>query len=50
MRKEEKLIKESIVLAIDALKDDICQDRNAEINKIRAEAIKALTEAFKNIK
>lgn len=49
MNENGKLIKESIVLAIDAIKDDICEGRDPDNNKTRAEAIKALTEAYKNI-
>lgn len=49
MSKSSELIKESIVLAVDAIKDDICEDRDPDNNKTRAEAIKALTEAYKNI-
>lgn len=48
--KIKKLIRESILLAIEAIKDDICSDRDEEKNKARAEAIKTLTEAYKNVK
>lgn len=37
MNENGKLIKESIVLAIDAIKDDICEDRDPDNNKTRAE-------------
>lgn len=50
MKKTEKLILESILIAIEAIKDDICQDTDAEVNKTRAEAIETLTRAAKNIK
>lgn len=50
MKKTEKLMLESILLAIEAIKDDICQDRNEEKNKTRAEAIEVLARAAKLIK
>lgn len=49
-RKDKQLIRESIVLAIDALKDDITGSTDEGANKTRADAIKTLTEAFKNMK
>ena len=49
-RNEKKLIKEAIVLAVSELKDDIFADADANANKTRAEAIRTLTEAFKNVK
>ena len=49
-RKEKKLIRESILLCIEGLKDDITGDRDPDANKTRAEAIKLLTEAYKNVK
>ncbi len=50
MKKVEKLMLESILNAIEEIKDDICQDRDAEKNKTRAEAIEALARAAQNIK
>lgn len=47
--KTKKLIQESIALAIDAIKDDIQVTADQEENLTRAEAIKKLTEAFKNV-
>ena len=49
-RKEKQLIRESILLTIAAIKDDIRSNMDAEANKTRAEAIKTLTEAYKNVK
>lgn len=49
-RKEKKLIRESILFSIEALKDDLTGDRDQDANKTRAEAIKILTEAYKNVK
>lgn len=50
MKKIKKLMAESILIAIEAIKDDICQDTDPEENKTRAEAIETLTRAIKNIK
>lgn len=49
-RKTKRLIREAILLSIDAIKDDITNDADQEANKTRAEAIKTLTEAYKNTK
>lgn len=50
MKKTEKLMLERILNAIEEITDDICQDRDAEKNKTRAEAIEALARAVGNIK
>lgn len=44
--KTKKLIEESIMLAIDSLSEDIQQSGLVEDNKIRAESIKMLAEAY----
>lgn len=44
--KTRKLIEQSIMFAIDQLKEDIGWTRDHEENKARAEAIKALAEAY----
>lgn len=46
MNKTKKLIEESILLAIDSLKDDIIRNADADENKTSAEAIKLLAEAY----
>ena len=46
MNKTKKLIEESILLAIDSIKEDITNTTDIEENKPRAEAIKALAEAY----
>ncbi len=45
-RKTKHLIEESIMLAIDSLSNDIQRSRNEEENKIDAETIKILAEAY----
>ena len=42
----KNLIEESIMLAIDSISQDIQKTMNKEENKIRAESIKALAEAY----
>lgn len=46
MNKTKKLIEQSIFLAIDSIKEDITNTSDIEENKPRAEAIKALAEAY----
>ena len=46
MNRTKKLIEESILLAIDSIKEDITNTADIEENKPRAEAIKALAEAY----
>lgn len=46
MNKTKKLIEESIMLAIDSVSEDIQKHFNEEENKIRAETIKLLAEAY----
>ena len=46
MYKTKKLIAESILLAIDSIKEDITNTADIEENKPRAEAIKTLAEAY----
>ena len=49
MDKTKKMIKESIALAIDAIKDDIQASADEDQNLKRAQAIKILTEAYKDV-
>lgn len=42
----KKLIEESIMLAIDSISEDIQKTTNEDQNKIRAESIKILAEAY----
>lgn len=44
--KTKKLMEQSILLAIDAIKTDICGTVDADENRTRAEAIKMLAEAY----
>ena len=46
MNRTKKLIEESILLAIESIKEDITHCADIEQNKPRAEAIKALAEAY----
>jgi hypothetical protein len=46
MNKTKKLIEESILLAIDSLKDDIIRNPDVDETKTSAEAIKLLAEAY----
>lgn len=46
MKHTKDLIREAILLAIDALKDDICIEADPDKNLTRAQAIKKLTEAY----
>lgn len=46
MNKTKKLIEESIMLAIDSISEDIQKNYHKEENKIRAESIKMLAEAY----
>ena len=46
MNKTKKLIKETIMLAIDSIKEDITNTADDVENKNRAEAIKLLAEAY----
>ena len=47
--KTKKLLQESILLAIDSIREDIQNTADQDENLTRAEAIKKLTEAFKNV-
>lgn len=49
MDKTRKLIKQSILLAISALSDDIQGDADKDNNLTRAEAIKRLAEAYRSV-
>ena len=42
----KQLIEESILLAVDSISEDIQRTVNEEENKVRAEAIKMLAEAY----
>lgn len=42
----KNLIEESIMLAIDSISEDIQKTTNEDQNKIRAESIKILAEAY----
>lgn len=42
----KRLIEESICIAIDNISEDIQKWRNEDQNKVRAEAIKTLAEAY----
>lgn len=46
MNKVKRLMEESILLAIDSLKDDIIRGCDTDENKTSAEAIKVLAEAY----
>lgn len=46
MNKAKKLIEQSILLAIDSISKDIQESCLEDENKIRAESIKALSEAY----
>lgn len=46
MNKTKKLIEQSILLAIDSIREDITNITDIEENKPRAEAIKTLAEAY----
>lgn len=46
MNKTKKLIEESILLAIESIKEDITNTSDIEENKPRSEAIKVLAEAY----
>jgi hypothetical protein len=46
MNKVKRLMEESILLAIDSLKDDIIRNADVDENKTSAEAIKTLAEAY----
>ena len=46
MNKTKKLIEKSILRAIDSIREDITESFRIEENKPRAEAIKALAEAY----
>lgn len=50
MKKEKEMAAEEILRAVEAICDDIESDTCAENNKTRAEAIKVLTEAVKDLK
>lgn len=45
-RKTKQMIEESIMLAIDSVSEDIQKNYDDSENKIRAEAIKTLAEAY----
>ena len=45
-KKTKHLIEESIMLAIDAISEDIQRTANEDENKIRAESIKMLAETY----
>ena len=45
-KSNKHMIEESIMLAIDSVSEDIQETMNTEDNKIRAEAIKTLAEAY----
>lgn len=42
----KNMIEESILLAVDSISEDIQRTRDAEENKVRAESIKMLAEAY----
>lgn len=46
MKKTKKMIEASIMLAIDSISEDIQRSACEEENKIRAESIKLLAEAY----
>lgn len=46
MNKIKKMIEESILFAIDSLKDDIIRTADADDNKKNADSIKVLSEAY----
>ena len=46
MKKTKKMIEQSIMLAIDSISEDIQRTAEEEENKIRAESIKILAEAY----
>lgn len=46
MNKTKKMIEESILFAIESIKEDITNTSDIEENKPRAEAIKTLAEAY----
>lgn len=46
MNKTKKMIEASIMLAIDSISEDIQRSACEEENKIRAESIKLLAEAY----
>ena len=51
-RKDEetkRLLRQAILLATDSIREDICNDNDPDNNIARAEAIKRLIEAYKNI-
>lgn len=48
-RKTKALIEKSIMLAIDSISEDIQKNFNADDNKIRAENIKTLAEAYDHV-
>ena len=50
MRNESRMIRESIVLAIDELRKNLSVSALAEDVTNNAQAIKTLSEAYKNIK
>ena len=45
-RKTKHMIEESIMFAIDSISEDIQKNYHKEENKVRAEAIKMLAEAY----
>lgn len=45
-RNRKRMIEESIMFAIDSISEDIQKTTNEEENKIRADAIKVLAEAY----
>lgn len=49
MNKSKKLIQESIMFAINSVSEDIQTDTGTEDNKVRAEIIKTLAEAYATV-
>lgn len=49
MDKTKKLIKQALLFAIDSIKEDIARDSDAVDNRIRAEAILALAQAYREV-
>jgi hypothetical protein len=46
MKPNKDILKDAILLAVESLRKDICQDANPDNNLTRAQAIKKLTEAY----
>lgn len=49
MNKTKKLIQEAIMFAINSVSEDIQTDAGTEDNKVRAEIIKTLAEAYATV-